>query len=290
MKNKPIVSIIIPVWNSGLILAETVNSVSETVPYEIIIVDDGSTDPITLKTINQFKDNPKIKIIHQPNSGTTSARNAGVKISTGDYLLFLDSDDLIEPNFCTKMVEVFKSNPEVSYVYPDTILFGEEIGYWNSIEFDPKLLKYYAYFVITSLIKKSDFIKIGGFNDQFSTMDDREFWIRTIDKKLIGKKCHVFHFYRKLKTSKLATINNQRKIHYYENLVHLKYQHLYHISDYLNPKVLFYSTYFKLFYFVPQLLKTFLLKQNIRHLLSSDVDIQKRLPPQVKASLHDYLS
>jgi glycosyltransferase involved in cell wall biosynthesis len=290
MKYKPLISIIIPIWNTGTILSETIDSIKESAPFEIILVDDGSTDKPTLRTIDKYKHYPNLKIIHQPNSGTTAARITGVNASIGDYLLFLDSDDLIEKNFCTKMLHIFRNNPEISYVYPDTILFGDEIGYWNSIEFDPQLLKYYAYFVITSLIKKADYLKIGGFNKDFSIMDDREFWIRSLDNHLIGKKCHVFHFYRKLKTSKLAIINSQKKIHFYENMIHQKYPKLYQLTDYLNPKILFYNTYFRLYYFVPQFLKTFFLHRHLKNLFSSYPDLVSRLPPPILDSFQKQLS
>ena len=98
MNNK--VSIIIPVYNVEAYLAECLQSVvTQTFQdMEIILVNDGSTDcsPKIMKTFAE-KDN-RIKIINQPNSGVSAARNKGLRVASGEYILFIDSDDTVLPN------------------------------------------------------------------------------------------------------------------------------------------------------------------------------------------------
>lgn len=103
----PLVTIIIPVYNSAKYLPSCLDSVlSQTYQnLEIILVDDGSTDE-SFRLVDDFaKSNSKIKTIHQENSGLSSARNAGLKIATGEYVTFIDADDQIEPTMIKDMLE-----------------------------------------------------------------------------------------------------------------------------------------------------------------------------------------
>ena len=98
MHQIPLVSIIIPVYNTEKYLAETIQSaLNQSYPdKEIIIIDDGSTDK-SLSIANSFK-NEHVRVFYQSNKGASSARNKGIAESKGDYIQFLDSDDLISPD------------------------------------------------------------------------------------------------------------------------------------------------------------------------------------------------
>ena len=95
--NKYKFSIIVPVYNVENYVDKCIKSIlNQTYKnYEVIIINDGSTDN-SLNIINKYKNNKKIKIITQKNKGLSNARNNGMKMATGDYLLFIDSDDYIE--------------------------------------------------------------------------------------------------------------------------------------------------------------------------------------------------
>ena len=94
-----LVSVIIPVYNAGKYLDVCIQSViNQTWPNtEIILVDDGSTDD-SLKIAKKYLVNANVKVIEQKNSGAAVARNAGLKLAKGDYIQFLDADDLLSPN------------------------------------------------------------------------------------------------------------------------------------------------------------------------------------------------
>ena len=100
----PKVSVIIPAYNAAPYLAETLASVfAQSYPdYEIIVVDDGSTDD-TLAVLEQFAD--RITLIRKPNGGPASARNAGLRQARGELLAFLDGDDLWLPDKLAAQVE-----------------------------------------------------------------------------------------------------------------------------------------------------------------------------------------
>lgn len=282
MKTK--VSIIIPVFNSGKYLQATLKSIQEKISTEIIVVNDGSTDQNTLSVLKSL-DNKKYRIINQKNAGTAAARNNGAKLARGEYLLFLDSDDLIEKHFCTKLTKILDKNKNIDFVYPSTILFDNEIGFWNSMEYNSTLVKYYNYFVITSLMRKDMFFRIGAFDESYKQRDDREFWIRTVKNKIKGQKSDALFFYRKLTNSKLAQINKNKEIWKHENGVRKQYKEIYHLSDYLNLQVLFYNTYIKFFYFVPKKLKEYLLIRNFTKYIKKNRQTYSRFPNEVKKSI-----
>ncbi|BCL34078.1 glycosyltransferase family 2 protein [Nostoc sp. MS1] len=106
-------SVIIPVYNSENYIAQTLKSVlSQTYhDFEIIIVDDGSTDK-SIDICQQFHD-ARIKIIHQQNRGLAGARNTGIRHAQGEYLAFIDSDDLWLPEKLAKHMQHFERSPEV---------------------------------------------------------------------------------------------------------------------------------------------------------------------------------
>ncbi|HGJ5858845.1 MAG TPA: glycosyltransferase family 2 protein [Arsenophonus nasoniae] len=106
----PLVSVIIPVYNTEKYLKKCINSVlSQSLKdIEIIIVNDGSTDN-SLSIINQFTDD-RIILINKANGGLSSARNCGIQKSCGEYILHVDSDDWIEPDYCLDTYNFVKKN------------------------------------------------------------------------------------------------------------------------------------------------------------------------------------
>jgi len=95
----PYFSIVVPFYNRSLLLQETIKSIQAQTftSYEIIIVDDGSTDGSGSEIDNLYRNNPNIVIIHQTNQERGASRNNGFKKAKGEYVIFLDSDDLLMP-------------------------------------------------------------------------------------------------------------------------------------------------------------------------------------------------
>ena len=120
-------SLIVPLYNRQDTIKNCIDSllVQEETDYEIIIVDDGSTDNGGKIADEYAIKYPFIKVIHKENGGLSSARNAGVKNATGEYLLFPDSDDEYKPNLLSYLNE---------YYGYDLICFGHDIEYQSKIE------------------------------------------------------------------------------------------------------------------------------------------------------------
>lgn len=128
----PKFSIIIPVYNVEEYIKKCLDSVFAQTEkdFEVIVVNDGTKDN-SMKVVNEYK----VKIINQKNSGLSAARNRGVKAATGEYLIFLDSDDYIEKDLLCEIKKSLKNNPDVvryqiKEQYPD-----KEISYREK-EFD----------------------------------------------------------------------------------------------------------------------------------------------------------
>ena len=123
--SSPEISVMIPVCNTGRILQETIDSVlaQSFEDFELIIIDDGSTDPETAAVLDRQNDS-RIKIIRQENAGVAAARNHGLSLARGKYIAFLDHDDLFLPEKLMKSRQRFADHPDAVLVYSEIIPFG----------------------------------------------------------------------------------------------------------------------------------------------------------------------
>lgn len=182
------VSVIIPTYNRSDYILEAIQSVIDQKydSAEIIVVDDGSTDDTKEKLVSLIE-RGVIRYVHQENRGRSAARNRGVSLATGDYLAFLDSDDLFEPDKLLKQVEFFTRHPEVGLVHGGYIKFDErnnESGYRNPSWFSgyiyPEiLLVWYTLLAIpTVMVPKRVLDEVGGFDESLFIGEDLDLWRR----------------------------------------------------------------------------------------------------------------
>lgn len=134
-------SIVVPVYNVKPYLEQCVNSaLTLKTEHEIILVDDGSTDGSEELCDKLKYENEHIVVIHQKNSGLSAARNIGISNSTGDYIMFLDSDDFIDPGMTDKMLDALESRPDVlvglynKFYTDDGSFVPEKCGSMTNIE------------------------------------------------------------------------------------------------------------------------------------------------------------
>lgn len=121
------VSVVIPCYNSGATIGQTVASVqTQTWPrVEIVVVDDGSTDPATIAVLDALTG---IRLVRQQNAGLPAARNAGFAAATGDFFLPLDADDWLEADAIEELLSALKENPGAAFAYSHLKLEGEASG------------------------------------------------------------------------------------------------------------------------------------------------------------------
>jgi len=136
--SEPLVSIIMPAYNSAHYIGQAIESVlsQDYKNFELLIVDDGSTDN-TKEIVQQFNDS-RIKYIYKENGGVSSARNRAIIRSKGQYIMPLDADDMMAPNFITSHLQEFEKHPEADLVYCDVSLIdadGEPIRVMKKPEY-----------------------------------------------------------------------------------------------------------------------------------------------------------
>lgn len=146
---------------------------------EVIIVNDGSTDPTTCG-IFQDLDAEKYTVVHQRNEGLGRARNAGIEIAKGEFILPLDSDNLIRKAYLDRGVSFLLEHPDVGVVYGDAEYFGEKTGRWTVAEFDWRSLVKMNYIDACALYRKSVWQSVDGYDEKMPIMgwEDWDFWMR----------------------------------------------------------------------------------------------------------------
>lgn len=192
---QPKVSVVIPAYNSSPFIAATLRSALDQTydNYEIIVVDDGSTDD-TLQVVNSFVSSScdlvgkPIRILSKSNGGPASARNLAIRNSTGKYIAFLDGDDMWMPDKLAEQVEFLERHPEVGMVYAEAIVFSEQngqkefretIGYTGETSFCHLLLGDHIP-NSTVMIRRECVDKIGWLNEsrELVAVEDYEYWLR----------------------------------------------------------------------------------------------------------------
>lgn len=203
MQDLPLVSIVIPTYNSALYLEETFKSALETnySCLEIVVMDDGSSDQtktILKKWVSLFPE--KIRVFHQCNQGPSIARNQGIHKASGKYILPLDSDDKIHPDYITHAVEKIENDPEIKVVYCEAEKFGSKNGIWSLKPFSLEQLALDNMIFISALFKKSEWKKIGGFDPRFYFgWEDWEFWISMLKSGGKVEKLSMVGFYYRIR-------------------------------------------------------------------------------------------
>ncbi len=187
MDQDPIISVVVPFYNSGKYIEQTINSVlNQTFPYyEILIIDDGSKDDESLKKLEEVQklDN-RIKVFHKENEGLAATRDYGaIKSSdTCKYLMFLDDDDLIEPTFLECAYWTLETNKDAAWAYSDSVGFGTREYTWNKY-FNSEKLKEENELISEALVRKTDFSLVNGYElREKAVNEDWNFWLKLLAK------------------------------------------------------------------------------------------------------------
>lgn len=182
----PKVTVVIPAYNATTYLPETLDSVlAQTFPdFEVLIINDGSTDHI-VSWASEI-DDPRVKLISQENRGVSEARNTGIKSAQGEYIAFLDADDMWEETKLEKQVRCFESKPEVGLVYTWTRLV-DETGQETGIKYDSQvegnvwqqiLVACIVCSGSSAMVRRCCFDRAGLFDPGASPAEDFDMWTR----------------------------------------------------------------------------------------------------------------
>ena len=208
-----LISIITPTYNRAHLLAQTIASVcAQTYPaWELIIIDDGSTDN-TAEVVKKYTDkDSRIKYFYQENRGVPAARNLGIRNAEGKYLTFLDADDIYFPDSLNNLREFFRSvSPRTKLVYGDFTVFFDNNDITRKVYAvtpQPRPDLYFQFLISggnpivpsASMVEKDVIMELGMFDESFRTVGDTELWSRLILQYDIAKIDTQIVRYRKHK-------------------------------------------------------------------------------------------
>lgn len=210
------VSIIIPCFNHGKYLQETLKSVEHSITeysYEVIIVNDGSTDAYTNEYLAQLK-KENYTVIFQENKGVCETRNVGIRQAKGVYILPIDADNNIKPDYIQKAVKFLDQNPKIDIVYCNALLIGDQTGVTNCGEHNLQRLMLDNYIDNCSMYRKSMWESLGGYesNRIVGGLEDWEFWLRAAFNGFQFYYLNEVLFeYRVLANSGIRSLNANKK-------------------------------------------------------------------------------
>lgn len=211
----PKVSIIIPCYNHGLYINDTlesINLINDTSLYEVIIINDGSTDKHTNDVLRKLADSG-YNVIFQQNAGLATARNNGIKLAKGNYILPLDADNKIRPEYISKGAKLLDTNPEIDIIYGDAEKFGAETGIMEQGEYNLQRLMLGNYIDACALFRRSVWEANDGYdkNMPYAGIEDWDLWLNASFK---GFKFHyideILFDYRVLPNSMIKNLKSNK--------------------------------------------------------------------------------
>lgn len=182
----PRVAVIIPLFNLGRYVAETIESaLAQTLSpeaLEILVIDDGSTDDGG-EVARRYA--PRVRVVRQENRGLSAARNAGIRLTVAPFLTFLDADDRILPGKLAAQLALFEARPDVDVVYSG-YSFIDEAGAplptrgWPTQEGDllPRLLLGNLVHPHAVVVRRTQVEDAGGFDETLTSVEDWDLWLR----------------------------------------------------------------------------------------------------------------
>ncbi|CAN5507059.1 glycosyltransferase family A protein [soil metagenome] len=213
-----LVSIIIPCFNQGHFIMEALDSIDENAisyPVEIIIVNDGSTDPATNELLETLSLNSKYIVIKQHNMGLANARNTGIAVAKGNYILPLDADNKITPAYINKGLPFLISGTS-DIVYGKPYFFGDvsKGRKFKSKPFNIYHLLEQNFIDACAIYRKEVWIKNNGYdNNKFiKVFEDWEFWINAWSNDF---KFHFIDeqlFYYRMTGSSMMSVFPEQKL------------------------------------------------------------------------------
>lgn len=224
-----LVSVIIPCYKQALYLSEAINSVlSQTYTnWECIIVNDGSPDNTEDVALAFSEKDTRIKYLNKANGGLADARNAGINISNGKYILPLDADDKISSVYLEKAIAILDTRTDVKVVFGNGEYFGDktdkmELWYFRDdiLEYDISHFLTSNFIYCSSLYRRTDYNQTNGYNTNMKHgWEDWDFWLSILKNGgKVYKLLDICFYYRFNANSMLQSLTHEKKIYLYNQM------------------------------------------------------------------------
>jgi glycosyltransferase involved in cell wall biosynthesis len=178
--DSPKISVVIPCFNQGDFIDDALLSIFEQtmVDYEIVIVDDGSDDGMTPETLDALAF-PRVTVMHQANVGLPGARNKGIAAARGEYVVTLDADDQLAPEYLEKLFAVLDADDSTAFAHCWARLFGDYQAIWATRPFNRFQFLLSNSVVGCVVLRKSAWEAVGGYDESMRDgNEDWDLWIR----------------------------------------------------------------------------------------------------------------
>ena len=219
--NNKLLSIIIPYYNMGKYIDECISSIlaADYPEKEIIVINDGSTDELSMQKLKEWKEQGTVKIIHQRNRGLAETRNGGAMAASGRYLAFLDADDKVSDSYFSKAISILEKYENVFFVGGWTKYFENSSSVWPTHNPQPPYLLVHNPVNSSSLVyERNSFLK-NGQNDKRVDygLEDYESVISMVEAGCNGVVIPEVHFfYRVRKGSMIRKITKEKLLYSYK--------------------------------------------------------------------------
>lgn len=221
-----LVSIVVPCYNQAQYLDEALASVlNQTYDnWECIIVNDGSSDNINEIAQKWLDKDFRFKYVSKINGGLSSARNAGITVAEGEFILPLDADDKIGNDYLRLALYEFQKDSSLKVVYCKAEKFGDEVGDWILKPFSLYNLSKKSMIFCTALYKKKEWELAGGYDtNMIYGLEDWEFWISILKNGGNVKRLDYHGFYYRIKSSSMIKSLDSDKEKYLYNYLNIKH-------------------------------------------------------------------
>ena len=219
----PRVSVVVTCFNLGAYLDDAVQSVLDQTfqEFDVVIVDDGSTDEVTTTLLARLS-RPKTRVLRIENRGLSAARNIGAAATTGEYLCMLDADDLLSLDMLEKSVAALDEDRSVAFVSHWVRTFGDEHRDWTPTRCDLPALLDVNTVNGAALVRREAFEAVNGFDETMRDgCEDWDFWISLVERGFQGRILPevLFHYRRRADSMSRVMMEGDRHPRIYARLV-----------------------------------------------------------------------
>jgi glycosyltransferase involved in cell wall biosynthesis len=178
------VAVLIACYDDGATLEEAIDSLRDQEPHELVVVDDGSTDPATLAVLDRLRGRG-VRVVRQENAGLSAARMTGVHETEAPYVLPLDADDKLAPGSLSRLAGALDADPGAALAWGDVETFGDvTTRVQGAPALDPWHITYVSEIPVCSLIRRTALLEAGGW--QIAGYEDWDLWMALAERDRRG--------------------------------------------------------------------------------------------------------
>jgi glycosyltransferase involved in cell wall biosynthesis len=203
------IAVVVPCYNDGSTLRETLDSIDEPEPLELVVVNDGSDDPATLEVLGALESGGR-RVVHQENAGLAAARMAGVAATTAPYVTALDADDLEAPGALAALADALDADTKAAVAWGDVRNFGDDRTYRRlGRTLDPWLITYVNELPADAMVRREALLEAGGWQLR-GGYEDWDLWMALAERGVRGIHVPVLTGYYRVRSTRMLADAEQR--------------------------------------------------------------------------------